>query len=754
LIDSFVVVASTIYDGVGWAASASGYLIDCKVFQSGTPAATTGIFVDPSAGGTVVILDCFTYGCNQGADIRAGALIKGCTFWGLQYGANISAAPRLIDCEFRATGPGAITDIVLNSGAAPAMVDCSWTSIGGAGSIAYGEGDRAKSVHHTQHQSGGADAIKLDDLAAPDDNMDLNASTSSHGLLLKLSGNATDVLLGNGTWGAGGVSSDHATLTHLAYADAGHTGFQAALSLPLSAANGGTGHANGVSTVLILPNATLEFSGGGANAKLYIPNSAFELQGGGANNSLILPNASIQLAGGGPDTKLTLPNAAIELQGGGAANVLKLPNAAIELAGGGASAKLTLPNAATTITGGGTLALGGYTLTVPATGIVPLGTGIAGRMAYWNATNTLTAGTEFSWDVTNQRLGIGIDAPWEHLDVRGDTLVLGADVTGTAGKVWAEFTRDDKSATYAFFDLQTNAFNIQSGLTNGSITITPTGTGVLNVIKDIYASIDVRIGGGLYVGGVATNPATGDVVATADGRFAGGLFVGAATVDPPAGWIQTYHATDTMITMNVDNTTNGTCRIYFGDVIYKAAIMFLARNNYYRGDLCFINRVSGDATEATSADTKMKIDAFTGYVGIGMGLTDPSYLLHLNSDSAGKPGAGGLWTVVSDKRIKENISLADLNRCYEIVKTLPLKRFKFRDACFSPEQAKDRHVLGWIAQDVEPVFPKAVGRHDFTLPGSEEVIKDCLDLNSGQILAALYGAVQKLIKKVEKLETI
>lgn len=59
--------------------------------------------------------------------------------------------------------------------------------------------------HKTSHQSGGADAIKLDDLAAPDDNTDLNASVSKHGLLPKLSGSSGDALRGDGTWG--GVSS-------------------------------------------------------------------------------------------------------------------------------------------------------------------------------------------------------------------------------------------------------------------------------------------------------------------------------------------------------------------------------------------------------------------------------------------------------------------------------------------------------------------------------------------------------------------
>lgn len=43
---------------------------------------------------------------------------------------------------------------------------------------------------------------KLDDFGSPDDNTDLNATTSAHGLLPKLSGSATDVLLGDGTFGA------------------------------------------------------------------------------------------------------------------------------------------------------------------------------------------------------------------------------------------------------------------------------------------------------------------------------------------------------------------------------------------------------------------------------------------------------------------------------------------------------------------------------------------------------------------------
>ena len=53
--------------------------------------------------------------------------------------------------------------------------------------------------HKTRHQSGGADAIKIDDLAAGDDNTDLNASTSKHGLMQKYP-NTAQALKGDGSW--------------------------------------------------------------------------------------------------------------------------------------------------------------------------------------------------------------------------------------------------------------------------------------------------------------------------------------------------------------------------------------------------------------------------------------------------------------------------------------------------------------------------------------------------------------------------
>ena len=157
--------------------------------------------------------------------------------------------------------------------------------------------------------------------------------------------------------------------------------------------------------------------------------------------------------------------------------------------------------------------------------------------------------------------------------------------------------------------------------------------------------------------------------------------------------------------------------------------------------------------------TLFKINS-SGEVAIGTDFGGGAYLLQLQSDSAGKPSSN-TWTIVSDERIKDNIQLADIDRCYEIVDKLPLKRFTLKQDIYSDEQVKDRSKLGWIAQDVKIIFPKAVNSSTkiFTPKGKTEEdaieIQDCLDLNSDQIYAAMYGALQKVIKlNKEQAESI
>jgi hypothetical protein len=138
---------------------------------------------------------------------------------------------------------------------------------------------------------------------------------------------------------------------------------------------------------------------------------------------------------------------------------------------------------------------------------------------------------------------------------------------------------------------------------------------------------------------------------------------------------------------------------------------------------------------------------FSTNVHIG-GVSDPiahfnsTFQLRLSQDSATKP-ASSTWTVSSDERLKEDIELADVDVCYENVKRIPLKYYKWRDEIYTEEEVEDRHRLGWIAQDVQGVFPKAI--KETNMHG----IEDCLSLNADQIYASMYGATQKLIAVTE-----
>ena len=251
-------------------------------------------------------------------------------------------------------------------------------------------------------------------------------------------------------------------------------------------------------------------------------------------------------------------------------------------------------------------------------------------------------------------------------------------------------------------------------------------------------------------------------------------------------------------------------------------------------DTRFVNIFSGSAFAFYNGTTQQLRITSGGNVGIGT-MAAPAYKLEISTDSAGKPGVGGLWTVVSDERIKTDITPANLDRCYEIVKSVPLKHFGFAPGVYTDDQIQDKHSLGWIAQDVQKVFKNAVSvkpfalktaildgteeytEQDFTLETVEktetsiqvidgkpvqvskvvtsenkvllfdsvdvvdeagavvmdgdkpltyeiprmvtktrakvrhEVIEDCLDLNGGQMIAALYGAVQALMLQVENL---
>ena len=132
----------------------------------------------------------------------------------------------------------------------------------------------------------------------------------------------------------------------------------------------------------------------------------------------------------------------------------------------------------------------------------------------------------------------------------------------------------------------------------------------------------------------------------------------------------------------------------------------------------------------------------TGNVRVGSSTAAP-FQLDLTADTARKLTTT-TWATGSDARVKSNVEYANLDMCYDVVKAVPLRRFEW-DAAQYPD-IEDRSVVGWIAQEVEAVFPKAVSS------SSERGFNDFRTLSSDQIYKTMYGALQRVIADKEALE--
>jgi hypothetical protein len=138
---------------------------------------------------------------------------------------------------------------------------------------------------------------------------------------------------------------------------------------------------------------------------------------------------------------------------------------------------------------------------------------------------------------------------------------------------------------------------------------------------------------------------------------------------------------------------------------------------------------------------------------VGIGTTSPEYSLDVRGaiySSVGGYTQTGLttWSITSDRRIKENITRASYDICLENVKNIELYNFNFKNNCVN---TNDKHQLGFIAQEVQQVYPKAVEVGKMIL-NTNEAIDDILTLNTTQIDYTLYGAVKNLIEKIEDID--
>ena len=225
----------------------------------------------------------------------------------------------------------------------------------------------------------------------------------------------------------------------------------------------------------------------------------------------------------------------------------------------------------------------------------------------------------------------------------------------------------------------------------------------------------------------------------------------------------------------------GSCQVSEGNPDYKCLADGFGGNFY---GLTFIGE-DQSATLATTvvgcggvtALTPMKNVTLLGYGArtsvnnsVTLGNDSVSYLYcHTQTISS-----------LSDSRVKEDVELADVDRCLADVQRLPVSRYKYKD--FTGNHI-DKHVTGFMADDVEKVFPKSVFVSDETFNELDEdgeqvdelrkdvkgepvlddnghpildkktfVLKDVKKIAINDAIPTLWGAVQALAKRVEALE--
>lgn len=127
----------------------------------------------------------------------------------------------------------------------------------------------------------------------------------------------------------------------------------------------------------------------------------------------------------------------------------------------------------------------------------------------------------------------------------------------------------------------------------------------------------------------------------------------------------------------------------------------------------------------------------------GIGITNPSYQLHLSTDSAAKP-TSALWTIASDARIKENITPYNKGLA-ELLFINPVTYDYNGKGGF----AKGKGGVGIIAQEIVEILPDSVSSVKGTIDDQET---DILNFNGHELTYILINSIKELKAEIEQLK--
>jgi hypothetical protein len=358
--------------------------------------------------------------------------------------------------------------------------------------------------------------------------------------------------------------------------------------------------------------------------------------------------------------------------------------------------------------------------------------GSAGGSSPWQV-----AGTSVFY--TGGDVGIGTSTPLANLHVSGGpgpvSVLFEADTdnNGEADQPSLKMTQDGGGVIgeFGFFD-STNDLSIRSINTGGfsNILLIPDGNvgiGTSTPLAKLHIAggtdADVAGGGFLICGTPAsTNLAIDDneIMALNNGA-------------PSPLFINTSGGTVALVPSGTGNVGIGT-----GSPTAKLDV-----------------RSGGLGAILTLFDGAFNVFTVTDGGGVGLGVPNPTFQLHLSSNSAAKP-TSNVWTISSDARLKKNVNTIE----HALDDLLALRGVTYQWIDPASQGGMDGTYTGMIAQDVEPVFPEWIGEDangykTLTVIGFEGIVVEALrDLRAEKDaqIEALRSENQRLQDRLAALE--
>jgi hypothetical protein len=158
------------------------------------------------------------------------------------------------------------------------------------------------------------------------------------------------------------------------------------------------------------------------------------------------------------------------------------------------------------------------------------------------------------------------------------------------------------------------------------------------------------------------------------------------------------------------------------------------------GELAFYTNANVTAANGTE---KMRI---TGAGGVGIGLSNPTLLLQLSADSAGKPSTN-TWTISSDIRTKQNVSRFEGD--IGVIRKLDPIVAEYNGKAGTPAGAR---VVSFDAEKLREIVPPAVSSMRGKLNPEDSEETDLLGVNTHEIFFHMLRAIQYLDRQVEELK--